>query len=65
MAQQKIFKVEIIETLSRIIEVQAPDSLVAMDKATQQYLKGEVVLDYSDYKDWNAVVLKRQQEENK
>ena len=56
----KTYKVEIVETLSRIIDIHAPDALVAMDNATQQYLKGEVVLDYSDYKDWNAVVLKRQ-----
>lgn len=43
------FKVEIIETLSRIVEVKADSIDDAIIKAREEYYKSEVVLDYNDY----------------
>lgn len=46
----KTYKVEIEETLQRIIEVQAVDKCEALKKIHEMYHEGDLVLDYSDFK---------------
>ena len=46
----KTFKIEIEETLQRIIEVQAVDKHKALEKIHEMYNEGALVLDYSDFK---------------
>ena len=46
----KKFKIEIEETLQRIIEVQAVDKCEALKKIHEMYHEGDLVLDYSDFK---------------
>ncbi len=45
----EIFKIEIQEFLSRIVEVEANSSDEADSKVREMYRKEEVVLDYDDY----------------
>ena len=45
-----IYKIEIEETLQRIIEVQAVDKYEALKKIHELYNEGALVLDYSDFK---------------
>ena len=42
------FYIDIIETLSRSIEIDAPDYDTAREKARQMYDNEEIVLDYND-----------------
>lgn len=42
------YQVKIIETLSRIVEVDASSQDEAWDKVEAQYKKGEIVLDDTD-----------------
>ena len=44
----KIFKIEIQETLARVVEVQADNLYEAFSKVKYQYKKTDIVLDYSD-----------------
>jgi len=46
----KTFKIEIIETLSKIVEVEAENKQEALDKAIELYYDGDdnFVLDYDD-----------------
>ena len=46
----EIYKIEIEETLQRIIEVQAVDKCEALKKIHEMYHEGDLVLDYSDFK---------------
>ncbi len=46
----KKYSIEVLEVLSRIIEVEAADEVDAMEKVGQMYRKYEIVLDDSDYK---------------
>lgn len=43
------YKIEIKETLSRIIEIQAPSTEEAIDKAREMYRAEEIVLDGDDW----------------
>ncbi|MBQ8969186.1 MAG: DpnD/PcfM family protein [Bacteroidaceae bacterium] len=43
------YQVKIIETLSRIVEVEASNPDEAWDKVEAQYKKGEIVLDDTDF----------------
>ena len=45
----KTFKFEIIETLSRIIEIDAENYDDAFDEITTMYAEGEIVLDADDF----------------
>ena len=45
------YKVEIKETLARIIDVEAADEKGAIRKVREQYKNQEIVLDSSDYID--------------
>lgn len=49
MKPEKLFKIEIQEFLSRIIEVQAENKDDAIIKVKEMYRKEEVVLDSDDY----------------
>lgn len=43
------YKIKIIETLSRVIEVEADDYYEALDQVENDYQKGDIVLDYEDF----------------
>ena len=45
----KKYSIEVLEVLSRIIEVEATDEEAAIEKVRQMYRKCEIVLDDSDY----------------
>lgn len=45
----KKYSIEVLEVLSRIVEVEASDDKNAIDKVRQMYRKCEIVLDDSDY----------------
>ena len=46
----KKYSIEVLEVLSRIVEVEAKDEDDAIDRVRQMYRKCEIVLDDSDYK---------------
>ena len=46
----KKFSIEVLEVLSRIVEVEASDEEDAIKQVRQKYRKCEIVLDDSDYK---------------
>ena len=46
----KKYSIEVLEVLSRIIEVEASDKEDAIERVRQMYRKCEIVLDDSDYK---------------
>ena len=43
------YKIEIQEYLTRVIEIEAPSSEEAIDKAREMYRAEEIVLDSGDY----------------
>lgn len=47
----KTYKIEITETLQRIIEIDATSEVEAYDIINNQYKNGEIVLDSSDFID--------------
>ena len=53
----KIFKIEIVETSARIIEIKAPDIGAAIQKVTTQYHNEDIVLDESDFVDYEIKAL--------
>ena len=46
----KKYSIEVLEILSRIVEVEASDEEDALERVRQMYRKCEIVLDDSDYK---------------
>jgi hypothetical protein len=48
---KKLFKIEITETLQRVVEVEALNIETAIEMITQKYNSEEIVLDYSDFLD--------------
>ncbi len=46
----KKYSIEVLEVLSRIVEVEALDEEYAIEKVRQMYRKCQIVLDDSDYK---------------
>ena len=46
----KKYSIEVLEVLSRIVEVDAADEDDAIEKVKQMYRKCDIVLDDSDYK---------------
>ena len=46
----KKYSIEVLEVLSRIVEVEASDEKEAIEHVRQMYRKCEIVLDNSDYK---------------
>ena len=51
------FKIQITETLQKIIEVEAKDEDAAYDEAEVLWGDGDVVLDSEDFKDVNYEVV--------
>ena len=49
MSQKKTFKVEVKETLSRIVEVEAVDECEATNMVRSMYDSEEIVLDSDNY----------------
>ena len=47
----KKYSIEVLEVLSRIVEVEASDEEDAIEQVRQMYRKCEIVLDDSDYKE--------------
>lgn len=47
----KKYSIEVLETLSRTVEVEATNAVEALEQVRLMYRKCEIVLDYSDYKD--------------
>ena len=45
----KKYSIEVLEVLSRIVEVEASDEEYAIEKVRQDYRKCRIVLDDSDY----------------
>ena len=45
----KKYSIEVLEVLSRIVEVEATDEEDAIEQVRQMYRKCEIVLDDSDY----------------
>lgn len=43
------YKVKVIETLSRVVEVEAESSSEAWDKVEEQWKRSEIVLDADDF----------------
>ena len=50
VACMKKYSIEVLEVLSRIVEVEASDEEDAIERVRQRYRKCEIVLDDSDYK---------------
>ena len=48
--RMKKYSIEVLEVLSRIVEVEAADEAEAIEQVRQMYRKCEIVLDDSDYK---------------
>ena len=46
----KKYSIEVLEVLSRIVEVEASDEEEAIERVRQKYRKCQIVLDDSDYK---------------
>ncbi len=46
----KKYSIEVLEVLSRIVEVEAVNEDAAIERVRQMYRKCEIVLDDSDYK---------------
>ena len=46
----KKYSIEVLEVLSRVVEVEASDEEDAIERVRQMYRKCEIVLDDSDYK---------------
>ena len=51
VARMKKYSIEVLEVLSRIVEVEASDEDDAIERVRQKYRKCEIVLDDSDYKE--------------
>lgn len=47
----KKYSIEVLEVLSRIVEVEASDEEDAIKQVRQKYRKCDIVLDDSDYKE--------------
>lgn len=47
----KTFEIEVLETLSRVVEVWAKDSEQAIEKVEQQYHGEDIILDADDFVD--------------
>lgn len=56
----KTFKIDIQETLSRIIDIEASSSEEAISIAQKMYETTEIVLDYDDFVDCNISDLENQ-----
>lgn len=54
---EKIFQIEIVETLSNIIEISAENEQEALLKAQDMYKKEEVILYADDYIDTKFNIL--------
>lgn len=47
--EMKKFRIEVQESLSRVVEVDAESSSEAVSKINDKYKKAEIVLDYNDF----------------
>lgn len=47
----KKYKIEVLETIARVVEVEAKDGDEAFDKVRDMYNKSEIILDSSDFVD--------------
>jgi hypothetical protein len=43
------YRIRITETASRVMVIEAEDEQSAVDIVSEQYGKGEIILDYEDY----------------
>jgi len=53
-----LVKIEIIETLSRIIEVESNTEEQAENTVREQWQNEEIVLDYSDHSETEFIIIK-------
>lgn len=51
------YQVEIHETSSRIVTVEAEDEDAAIDEVQKEYENGDIILDYNDYDDVKFEVI--------
>ena len=61
--RMKKFAVEVLEVLSRTIEVEATNESYALEQVRQMYQKCKIVLDYSDYKETEISVKDEKSEQ--
>ena len=54
---EEIYKIEVVETLARVVEVKATSLEEAIDKVQEDYDNQKIVLDYSDYLEVNYNAL--------
>jgi len=55
----KTYKVQVTETLQRIVEVEATDEDAAVDAVNNQYRDEEIILDSDDANDVEIEVVER------
>ena len=53
----KTFRIEIVETSARVIEIKAADIEAAIQKVKTQYHNEDIVLDESDFVDYEIKAL--------
>ena len=56
--EKKTYKVEITETLQRVIEVEAKSEEEALETIEEQYRDEEIVLDYGDFMGYDVDIFK-------
>jgi hypothetical protein len=54
---KNIFAVKIVETLSRVIVIEAENEQDAMDTAKEMYDTAQIILDYDDFSDSEIYTL--------
>ena len=59
--KQGIFEIEVREILSRVESVPAESLGEAIDRVTERYKSGEIVLDANDYKGVDYIPLEEQE----
>ena len=55
----KKYDVEITETLSRVLEIEAENENDAISKVKEMYRKEKIVLDYNDYIDTEIDIFRQ------
>ena len=55
---RKRYQVEVTETFEKIIEVVAYSMEEAIEQVTQRYREGEIILDSSDFIDFNVGMMR-------
>lgn len=60
----KIFEIEVLEILSRVIKVEANEMGEAIDTVKKKYKKAEIVLNYNDFVEVDFIDIHSQSKED-